>query len=242
MEFFDAWDHFLFAADNLTASQLYRYDLIDVSRQSLQLISNVFYAQLVSAYQKKDMDSFKAGSISLLELLRDMDTLLGTDTHFLLGHWLEDAKAWGTNDAEKVLYEYNARNQLTLWGPSGNIVDYASKQWAGLMSGYYYPRWKLFVEELLEQWNSTFDQNKFNEDVFNQAEQPFTFARNAYPNITTGDQIDVARLLHAKYRPATYENTFFFKHLHNVTKSVQSVHRSWNRAFSGSMTNNYILQ
>jgi hypothetical protein len=32
---------------------------------------------------------------------------------------------------EKQLYEYNARNQITLWGPHGEIVDYANKQWAG---------------------------------------------------------------------------------------------------------------
>ena len=33
---------------------------------------------------------------------------------------------------EKQLYEYNARNQITLWGPRGEIVDYANKQWAGM--------------------------------------------------------------------------------------------------------------
>ena len=33
---------------------------------------------------------------------------------------------------EKQLYEYNARNQITLWGPRGEIIDYANKQWAGM--------------------------------------------------------------------------------------------------------------
>ena len=31
----------------------------------------------------------------------------------------------------------NARNQITLWGPKGEIVDYARKQWAGLIDLYY---------------------------------------------------------------------------------------------------------
>ena len=31
------------------------------------------------------------------------------------------------------LYEYNARNQITLWGPNGEIDDYAAKNWAGLI-------------------------------------------------------------------------------------------------------------
>jgi hypothetical protein len=34
---------------------------------------------------------------------------------------------------EKQWYEYNARNQITLWGPRGEIVDYANKQWAGMV-------------------------------------------------------------------------------------------------------------
>ena len=52
-----------------------------------------------------------------------MDVLLGTDPHFLLGNWLEAAKAIGTTDDEKKLYEYNARNQITLWGPTGQVTD-----------------------------------------------------------------------------------------------------------------------
>ena len=82
-----------------------------------------------------------------------------------MGPWLEMAKALGTNEAEKALYEYNARNQvgghhityyyvdtsdswlgmktsfqITLWGPNGEIMDYAAKQWSGLFSSYYTPR------------------------------------------------------------------------------------------------------
>ena len=51
----------------------------------------------------------------------DVDKLLATDEHFLLGVWLENAKNMSTNDQERRLYEYNARNQITLWGPDGNV-------------------------------------------------------------------------------------------------------------------------
>lgn len=37
----------------------------------------------------------------------------------------------GNSLQEDKLYEYNARNQITLWGPKGEITDYANKQWAG---------------------------------------------------------------------------------------------------------------
>lgn len=32
---------------------------------------------------------------------------------------------------DKLELRYNALNQITLWGPSGEISDYAAKQWAG---------------------------------------------------------------------------------------------------------------
>jgi len=35
---------------------------------------------------------------------------------------------------EVKLLRYNALNQITLWGPIGEIVDYAAKQWAGQLS------------------------------------------------------------------------------------------------------------
>lgn len=46
--------------------------------------------------------------------------------------------------------EFNARNQVTLWGPTGQINDYAAKHWQGLMGDYYGRRWKLFVSYLLD--------------------------------------------------------------------------------------------
>jgi hypothetical protein len=33
--------------------------------------------------------------------------------------------------------------QVTLWGPDGNINDYASKQWSGLVKDYHMGRWQV---------------------------------------------------------------------------------------------------
>ena len=38
--------------------------------------------------------------------------------------------------------------QVTLWGPRGEIADYASKQWNGLIGDYYLPRWQLFFQKI----------------------------------------------------------------------------------------------
>lgn len=87
----------------------------------------------------------------LIDLLHDLDTLLATNETYLLSTWIEDARQWAHGNVSYASYlEYNARNQLTLWGPDGENLDYASKQWAGLVEEYYVTRWQTFVSYLAQ--------------------------------------------------------------------------------------------
>ncbi|WAR22879.1 ANAG-like protein [Mya arenaria] len=119
-----AWKHLVAASESLRNNTLFRYDLVDVGRNSLQMISVKFYIEMVAAYKAKSVDRLKSAGEAMLKILNDLDQLLGTDHHFLLGPWIEDARAWGTNEAEKNLMEFNARNQVTLWGPTGQGTKY----------------------------------------------------------------------------------------------------------------------
>ena len=56
------------------------------------------------------------------EILIDMEDLLATDSRFLLGNWLENAKSKATNQFEINLFEWNARNQITLWGTNSSEI------------------------------------------------------------------------------------------------------------------------
>ena len=66
---------------------------------------------------------------------------------FLLGPRLAEARAAGHTSVEKDLYEWNLRTQLTVWGTSpkggSEVEDYANREWAGLISSYYRPRWDM---------------------------------------------------------------------------------------------------
>ncbi|KAK2702677.1 hypothetical protein QYM36_018718 [Artemia franciscana] len=110
-----------------------------------------------------------------------MDTILNSNQQFMLGPWIESAKAVAPLE-EKSQFEYNARNQITLWGPREEIVDYTAKEWGGLVMDYYIPRWTLFVDTSRECLikNSTFDKEKFRQKVFTNVEQPFTFSKKTY--------------------------------------------------------------
>lgn len=64
-----------------------------------------------------------------------------------------------------------------MWGPNGEILDYAAKQWSGLFSHYYNPRWKLFFDTLeanLKEGKNTFDEATFRKDFLDQIGEPFT--------------------------------------------------------------------
>jgi hypothetical protein len=63
------------------------------------------------------------------DILDDYDALLSTDTNFMLGRWQAWARSWADTNADEIRnnLEYNARNQLTLWGPTGQINDYVCR-------------------------------------------------------------------------------------------------------------------
>ncbi|KAF2351739.1 Alpha-N-acetylglucosaminidase C-terminal [Trinorchestia longiramus] len=110
---------------------------------------------------------------------------------------------------EKQLYLFNALNQITLWGPTdAQILDYAVKQWAGVVQGYTRPRWQVFVAALLQsiRLNKTLDEDKVNQAMFETVEEPFTLNTDApYPYDPVGDSLATALKLYKKYRPAFIE-------------------------------------
>ncbi|TKS90321.1 Alpha-N-acetylglucosaminidase [Collichthys lucidus] len=112
-------------------------------------------------------------------------------------------------DKEAQLYDMNARNQLTLWGPDGEILDYASKEWGGLMEDYYAQRWGLFVQTLIECLDSgqPFKQDTFNQAVF-QVEKGFIYNGRKYPTKPQGDTYEIAYRIFLKYYPQALKRLY----------------------------------
>jgi alpha-N-acetylglucosaminidase len=80
-------------------------------------------AQVVHAYTSGDLQALQTTGQQLLGLLTDLDQLLGSCCSFMLGTFLERAKAYACGDAaSEQLYEWNARTQITLWGTSDSGV------------------------------------------------------------------------------------------------------------------------
>ena len=127
----------------------YQYDVADLTRQYLVNLAPVFYTRAVAGYHLGQPEIVAENKLLFLELTQDLDTVLSTQAGLLYGRWLESAGRMADDPEEKRLYELNACNQVTLWGPDGQILDYGAKQWAGLVSHYYARRWELFFDTLI---------------------------------------------------------------------------------------------
>ncbi|KAF9918965.1 hypothetical protein FBU30_011221 [Linnemannia zychae] len=143
----------------------FQYDLVDVTREVLVgIVLPGLHSELIDAYKAKNLKRTRAWGQHVLNLILDTDRLLSTHTHFMVGPWLRDARVSAkivgntpmvsgpvTMNQYRDYLEYNARNQITWWGPNGqgSLADYASKEWGGLVKEFQYPRWQIFVDRLV---------------------------------------------------------------------------------------------
>lgn len=82
---------------------------MDLTRQVLSKLANQLHAQIMQEYRLSNVEKMDNSSRVLLELISDMDELLGASEGFLLGPWLESAKALATTDDEKKLVSLEGR-------------------------------------------------------------------------------------------------------------------------------------
>lgn len=136
----------------------YYFDLIEISRQALMDYACFLLKDIKKSYENSDADS---KCKMFLNLIKDIDKLLNTNEHFMLGQWTQMARAIadeveGTTEADKDWLELNnARTLITTWGDEinanqGGLRDYSYRAWGGMLKDFYYPRWEYFFENDLQ--------------------------------------------------------------------------------------------
>lgn len=194
--------HLLLSAKNELTGDNYSYDLVDVTRQALTDYAQSLLKTVKAANDKGDKALLRERSNQFLQLILDLDELLGTNKDFRLGRWTQLARgiadeAAGTATADREWLELdNARTLITTWGPrnsaeGGGLRDYSYREWNGMMKDFYYPRWKAFFDEKIDGTShaSWFDME-------------WAWAHNAEKQYTMeaeGNTADVAAELLAKY-------------------------------------------
>lgn len=191
---------------SLWSNDAFTFDLVDMTRQVLANAFEPFYISFLGYANSTTNTTYSATKANatgtkMVSLLSDLDTvLLASDMpSFALSTWIAQARAWaypatatnssGFNSSQvaqnAAYYEYNARNQITLWGPTGQVNDYSSRQWGGLISSYYIPRWQMFIDSLLPSSNERTASNGANPEL---AEQLLAFEED-WESQTWGERV-----------------------------------------------------
>ena len=91
-----------------------------------------------------------------------------------------------------------------MWGPSGQINDYAKKEWGGLVRSYYKPRYALLFKMANAALAgnggiSGWDQRAYTSAMLTTVEEPWQTDRTSFPVEPEADALVVSKAMHAKY-------------------------------------------
>ena len=217
---FQAWGALLAAAESEVdpTQEPFRYDLVNLGREILAQLSTPMSNNFSDALNAHTLDPIRlqqTGQV-YIDLLGDIDALVGTDFAFLLGPWISAARKWGEGASDCAdmpctdFYEWNARSQLTTWNPTpygasvipDGPIDYASKHWAGLISDYYQERAKRVLAQAMYDAAASRPLNLTAvEQLKATLAYTWTTATNAYPSEPVGDAVAVSKTMLAKYAP-----------------------------------------
>lgn len=196
----DAAGLFLDARPGCSDNANYRHDLIDLVRQTLTDSTLFLLRNVETAYRSGNMTAFRSGYESFLGMIKDIDALLSTEPFFHVNGWIESARnvcdeMAAATDADRDWMEWNARTLITVWGDrlsARRLHDYSNREWGGMLSSFYLPRWKLFFDAV-ERGDELPD-----EDGWYEIENEWTFNRKLYP-VSSENALDCAERLFEKY-------------------------------------------
>jgi hypothetical protein len=199
-----AWTALMDSIPDLGDVELFRFDLVDVARAVIANTFSIQFNKYNDAFTNKDITQVNVLSKNLLTIIDDYELLLSSNEHFMVGRWIH----WARNSIPNATttlqnhLEFNARNQITLWGPHGEINDYAKKEWGGLIGNYYKKRFVILfnmVNHVLTNNGTSWNQKKYETSVMNQVSLPWSNDTTIFPSTPTHDLLDIIVGLHEKY-------------------------------------------
>ena len=184
----------LLAADGRGSA--YTFDVVNLTRQWLSNNFDTLSFHYKEAYDARDRERLDKTRDRMLAILDEMDRLLGSQTYFLVGKWIADARGWGADATEANYFESNARDLLTSWGDRGNMLtDYANRTLSGLVGSYYKGRWELFFDAVEKSLDAG---EPLDEPALTEAYKDWEYAwwhdrPGSFPSEPVGDGIALAR-------------------------------------------------
>ena len=143
------------ASEDFKSNDGYQYDLCDIARQVLSNRFLTVQREFAAAYRDKNYSLASATAQKQKRLLCDLDSLLSYRSEFSLDNRLLCAAGLGRSKRESEYFMKNLKLLITWWGENENtcdsLHDYSWREWSGLISGYYLPRWDYFYTTALDR-------------------------------------------------------------------------------------------
>jgi hypothetical protein len=184
--FATALPQLLDADSSVVQRAAYEYDVTDVTRQVVVNLSRDLLPQIKAAYDARDVDEFDALTDRWFDLMQRLDRVLATEEDFLLGAYVERAKA-----QNGAVGTYDLQNLLTTWGTrsSFSLHDYANREWQGLFGDFYASRWERYFDTLRIAMSSGTAPASI--DWF-EVDETWAKADHGYPSTPSGDVLGQA--------------------------------------------------
>ena len=156
----------------LAGNHSYQIDLIDITRQWVAEVFNVYWRQMVAAYQASDKKAFDAAAAGLRKCIACQEMILSSAPEYSIQPEIERGlkmpkhtrETWGKHlkdNGEMVRQRYSA-----LWDVANYpmLVDYCMRDMYELVRFYYEPRMEMVLAALRDHIDSPGELN----DLFNQ--------------------------------------------------------------------------
>ena len=139
--------------EQFQGNEAYMYDIANVEQQVLSNSAQEVHGRMAAAFNARNLEEFSKEADTFMEIIDRMEEVTATTEYFMLGRWVEMAKALAANadDFTKDLYEFNAKAIVTTWGSknqaeTGRLKDYSNRQWSGLIGDFYRARWQRWID------------------------------------------------------------------------------------------------
>ncbi|CAB3403904.1 unnamed protein product [Caenorhabditis bovis] len=157
--------------ENLSDNPLFMEDWNDLMRSILQYeMANNNILGIYEAYLMEDKPQIGESCDGLMRNFEKLERISNND----FKSWKRLARSLAATVEERKIFTISSGELLTTWGPRGENLDYAHREWSGLIKDYYAKRWEYFCEWILE--NDQFNHTEFSLNIFKYVERPFSFS------------------------------------------------------------------
>lgn len=146
-----AWDALVVSATAHGCPAALQRDIVEVGLDVLARLAGELQQRAVAEFGASDREALARTATTYADTLIAMDRLAATDPAFRLDEWVRRARSWAGTPERADELERDARRLLTCWVDPGHVLnDYAGRHWAGLLEGFYLPRWQRWFGALLD--------------------------------------------------------------------------------------------